>query len=426
MDIFEKTSLVYKYASEAQELAGKGEERSLNEIEASRGNFLVNEMERLIAEIKIEEKGTGYRMALPGDPPLMMQEQQWNQRNSGYGQGTNPDELRLYRHDESMADAFPYNLPDGIRANELSFGRWAVGLLTGNWRNAEAERRTMGTFDDTLGGYVTPTPISQRVIDLARNKSVLMGAGMLTAPMESNTLTIARVTQDPTGVWKAEGASHTPSDVNFGPIVLNAKTLMASTKISIELIEDSGPSAAQVIENSLAQSMAVEMDRAGLFGTGANSEPLGIYNAEGLSQVDPNAALTDYEDFVDAWVKCLEANGMPSVKLYSPAVAGVLAKLTMATELAPLPAPKPVEDLRTLISTQIPNTLGGGADRSVAFVGGFENVLMGVRNNIRIEASREAGDSFEKGLVWIRAYMRGDFAVTQPAQICKITNIDFS
>jgi len=31
-----------------------------------------------------------------------------------------------------------------------------------------------------------------------------------------------------------------------------------------------------------------------------------------------------------------------------------------------------------------------------------------------IEVSREAGDAFTKGQVWIRAYLRGDIALTQP------------
>jgi hypothetical protein len=52
----------------------------------------------------------------------------------------------------------------------LSFDRYLRGLATGNWDGAEHERAlSEGTL--TAGGHLVPTPLSARVIDLARNQT---------------------------------------------------------------------------------------------------------------------------------------------------------------------------------------------------------------------------------------------------------------
>lgn len=157
------------------------------------------------------------------------------------------EEIRVLRNNENLETTVRHNLPDGIKARELSLGRLLRGIVLGDWKGSEAERRTLAIGDSTLGGYLVPSPISARVIDLARNQARVLQAGALTVPLEANTLTLARVTGDPTASWKAENAPGTFSDMAFGKIELVAKSLLALIKTSVEIFEDAA-NLSQVVE----------------------------------------------------------------------------------------------------------------------------------------------------------------------------------
>ena len=74
----------------------------------------------------------------------------------------------------------------------LSFDRYLKGLATGNWEGSEHERAlSEGTL--TAGGHLVPTPLSARVIDLARNQTRVFQAGAQTVPMTAQTLKLAPV-----------------------------------------------------------------------------------------------------------------------------------------------------------------------------------------------------------------------------------------
>jgi HK97 family phage major capsid protein len=124
------------------------------------------------------------------------------------------NEVRSLRFDESIAGAIPSQpLPDGIRANELSPGRFVKAAVTGNWREAEAEKRAMSGAVDSLGGYLVPSRLAADIIDLARNQAVVLQAGGVTAPMLSNSLVIAKLTNDVTAGWKVENVPQAPGFV---------------------------------------------------------------------------------------------------------------------------------------------------------------------------------------------------------------------
>ena len=51
---------------------------------------------------------------------------------------------------------------------DLGFGRLVRGLLTGDWRGADLERRTMLESNAGSGGVLVPAPMSAKVLDVAR------------------------------------------------------------------------------------------------------------------------------------------------------------------------------------------------------------------------------------------------------------------
>src|SRR5260370_27594456 len=60
-------------------------------------------------------------------------------------------EVRALAKDESIASAIKYDLPDGIRPEELSIGRLVRAYVTGDWSKAQAEKRAMGGSSNILG-----------------------------------------------------------------------------------------------------------------------------------------------------------------------------------------------------------------------------------------------------------------------------------
>jgi HK97 family phage major capsid protein len=343
------------------------------------------------------------------------------------------EEIRALRNNEDLETSVRHNLPDGIRGHELSLGRLLRGWVFGDWKGAEAEKRAGSIGDNTLGGFLVPSPLGTRIIDLSRKKARVLQAGAMTVPMESNSLTLAKVTADPTPNWKAENAQGTFSDATFGKLEFVAKTLVALIKVSVELFEDA-LNLETVVESSMSQALSLELDRAALYGSGAAAEPLGIVNTTGVGVHDMGtngAVVTNYDPFSQAVEKILTANG-PSeglAAILAPRTWGVLDRLKEATTNAPLGAPASFESLRKLVTNQVPITRvqGSANNASDVFVGDFTQLLIGTRTQLVIEVSRQAGDSsgsaFRDMQIWLRAYLRADVGVALPGYFTKIIGI---
>ena len=313
----------------------------------------------------------------------------------------------------------------------LNLGKFIKGAITGNWRNAELEQRAMSEGVLGAGGYMVPTPLAAELFDLSRNLSVLLEAGARTVLFDSQSLKIARVITDPVAAWKAENAAITKSDMAVDSVVLTARTLTALVPVSLELLEDA-PNASAAITETLAAGLALELDRAGLLGSGAGSEPTGIFNAAGVQSISMGtngAALTNFSQLSQAVQKVWEANSTPTAAIYAPRTAGVLDRLVDTTGQPMVPPPS-FQELKRLVSNQVPVTQvqgTSGAVASCAFVGDFSKLIVGMRTNLTIQISSEAGDAsgsaFSSLQYWIRTHLRADIALTRPNQFVKVIEI---
>ncbi|MDI7245856.1 MAG: phage major capsid protein [Bacillota bacterium] len=340
---------------------------------------------------------------------------------------SNESGIRILRPDQRLSEARSYDLPDGIRADELSLGRFVRGIVTGSWQNAEAERRALSTTPDASGGFLIPEPLAVYVIDLARANSVALQAGVSTMLMESKTLTVPKLAADPTTGWKAEGVA-IPEDATtaFEAVTLTSKTLACLVRMSLELFEDA-PTAGQAVERAISAAMALAIDKAVLLGSGTGEEPLGIANTTGIQSISMGtngAAITSYDPFSQAAEKIATENGQAWAVVLHPRDMGAIDRLKDSTG-QPLQAPASWDSLRKLTTSTIPTDLtqGTAVNASLALLGDFSLVYLGVRLPISLEISREAGDAFAKGQILIRARWRGDVAVARPKHIVKITGI---
>jgi HK97 family phage major capsid protein len=339
-----------------------------------------------------------------------------------------PGEVRLLAPSEFLQDHVDDRLPDGIQPHAVSFGRAVCGLVTGSWRGRDAEQRVMATSAIGSGGALMPSVLSARVIDAARAAAVVFRAGAQTLPMDAAEVNLARVAQDPVPSWKGENQPAMPSDVALERLALRARTLVGLVKASVELIEDA-PNAGDVIETTLAAALALELDRAALRGQsdgGGATMPLGIRGTSGVNLVAVSG-LVDLDDFSAAVERITTLNG-PSEGLsviMNPRTWGSIDRMKDGEGL-PVRGPASWEALRKFQTTSIPITLAPGT-ATEPLLGFFPSLVVGMRTELQIEASRVAADSdgsaFRNLQVWIRAYLRADVLVTRETWFSVLTGV---
>lgn len=300
----------------------------------------------------------------------------------------------------------------------LSVGKYLRSMITG--AQNDTERRALAEGTDSAGGYTTPTTLGAEMIDLLRANSVLNQAGARTIPLTSNNHSIAKLLSDPVPGWRNENASVAESDPTFGNVPFAPKSLAVLVKVPFELMQDSVN-----LETDLPRIMSValakELDRVGLIGTGTDPEPLGILGTSGIGTDAVDAALVNYAKLAKARTGILTANAGPvSAYIMHPRDEGTLTSLT-DTQGQPLNAPKPVGEIPMLTTTAIPVDGGVGSDESTIFAGNFNNLIIGLRSDIRLELSKTVYmDKLQYGLV---AHLRADIAVQHAPAFYTLTGV---
>jgi HK97 family phage major capsid protein len=301
------------------------------------------------------------------------------------------------------------NLEVGKR---LSFGKAILGMATGNWKGREEERDAMSTSADGMGNLISEE-LSSEIIPLALNRSQVMTAGARVIPFEEKTLLIPKVSQSVSSEWKAEGEKFSDATMTMTGVELEAKVIGILTKISVELAQD-GHGVEQLIENEIAKQIALGIDAAALDGDGSGQSPTGIFYTDNVLEEDVgNVDLTDYSPFSKAYTKVEDENGIVKALIAPSSVYGDLDLLTDENN-QPLNPPASWGKYRQLASNQISGK---------AVLGDFNTVVIGMRSQLNIKASGEAGTAFERLEIWIRGYIRCDIGIMIPEHLCKISNI---
>jgi len=311
------------------------------------------------------------------------------------------------------------HFPAGTTRQDLrgSFGRMLRAKVTGTWKGAEFEREIMAsgsTTDNTNAGYLVPNPVASWVIDLARAKSVLISAGVRVVPMDSSTLDIARVSDDPTVQVKGENDAFEDASTLFDLISLSTYTIGVYATFSRELIADA-PNAPDIIEETFVKALASKFDYYGLAGSGSQ-EPLGIIGHAGAANTITSVGSPGWTDWLNAMKMLYAFNETPVSTIYSPATWYSLQSLLINSEAEHYAtAPKPVADLQHLVTTHCPD--------ANSVTGDFSQMLMGLRQDISVEVSTEAGDTFKKHQVAVKATLRGNFNRTRANAFITMTGI---
>ena len=300
----------------------------------------------------------------------------------------------------------------------LSIGNFLKATISG--ASTDAERRALAEGTDSAGGFTVPTSLSAQLIDALRAASVVVQAGARTVPLDTNSVAVAKLLTDPVPAWRAENGAVNESDPTFGQVLFEPKSLAVMTKISLELMQDSVNIATE-LPRILAAALALELDRVALLGSGSAPEPRGVANVSGIGTTALGGAFANYAPVLTARTGILTRNGgMPGAVIMNPRDEGALSGWTDSTG-QPLNQPRALDGMKFLTTTSIPTNGGTGTDESTMFVGDFTKLLIGMRQDIRIEILRERYmDSMQYALV---AHLRADVAVEHAAAFHTITGV---
>ncbi|GAJ24221.1 unnamed protein product, partial [marine sediment metagenome] len=121
---------------------------------------------------------------------------------------------------------------------DFSVGKIIRAKILGNFSDLnDAETKAAGEGIGALGGWLVPTAVSAKVIDMARNLACVINAGAYTLPMPTPEMRLVKVTSDPTAYWVAEHGEIAESDWTLEPINLKVRTIGVLVRSSLELLE---------------------------------------------------------------------------------------------------------------------------------------------------------------------------------------------
>jgi HK97 family phage major capsid protein len=329
------------------------------------------------------------------------------------------DKINVLTHGQKLSEA----------KQGPSLGRLMRGIVLGSRasdaQELEIERKALGMSVDPAGGYTVAGGLASEWIDLLRAGMVLSAAGARTVPMDSGSLSIARVTADPVVTWHGENAALTAAEPTFGQITLNAKTVVCLVKMSLELSQDSA-NIEQILQSTIVNAMAGAIDSAGLVGVTVNegAAPSGVIGLSGRNKVTAIGAPINWDFAADGMYELMLDNvAMDSIgaMVAHPAVWKKMRKLKtgIANDNTPLTAPDEIAKLRKLWTTAAP--LDGGTT-ATAVIADWRDLLFGVRKDITVRVLQESflGSNLQ---IAVLAYARVDFAATRHQSFCTLEGI---
>ena len=301
---------------------------------------------------------------------------------------------------------------------DLSLGRYLRSMALGG--QTDQERRALAEGTDSAGGYTVPTVLSSQLIDALRAASVVRRAGAITVPLTSDNQTIAKVASEPVPDFRLEAAAVAESDPTFTSVSFTPRSMMVMVKCSRELLDDS-LNISSALPRMITSAMAAKMDQVALEGSGVAPEPTGLRLQSGIGSTAHNAALTNYAPFITAKTGVETANAGPvNAIIMHPRDAGTLAGLTDTTN-QPLNIPPALTGIPMLTTSAIQTDAGSGNNESNIYVGNFRNLMIGLRNDVRVELLRERyAENHQYAFV---AHMRFDIAVSHAQSFHKISGV---
>jgi len=279
---------------------------------------------------------------------------------------------------------------------------------------------SVGTAADG-GNLVSTDLLSGSFIESLENALALIQCGATILNGLNGNIAIPRQTGGASHFWLAENGAPTESSATFDQVALTPKTVGAFSDISRRLLLQGSISAEAFVRNELAMRLALAIDQAGINGTGASNQPLGIMNQSGIGSIagGTNGAAPDWADVVDLESSIANANvaGSRFCYLTNTKVRGALKQTLLDSgsgRFVWAVGDNPINGYDAVVSNQVPSNLtkGTGANLSAIMFGNFADLIIGMWGGLDVQV--DPYTQATKGAIRVTAFQDCDLAVRHP------------
>jgi len=253
-------------------------------------------------------------------------------------------------------------------------------------------------------------------IEQLRNRLALNALGMTTLTGLQGPVAIPRKTGASTAYWLAEGGDPTGSNPTVDQVTMTPRTVGAYTDFTRRLMLQSSLDVETMVRNDLVETLALEIDRAGLYGLGSSGQPQGVKLTTGINTVDFAADSPTYAELVDMETSINADN----------ADIGAMAYLTNSTRYGAFKTTDKASGAAQFVLEPGGTVNGYPVVRSnqVAagdvFFGVWNQLLLGLWSGIDLNVDMAA--LAKSGGVRVIALQDLDFAVRHPEAFCRGNN----
>jgi HK97 family phage major capsid protein len=296
---------------------------------------------------------------------------------------------------------------EGEISAALSKGREARGVMVPtSILLGEARSQTVG--DTTKGGYLVKTELGSVAdrIDRPALRVESMGATVLRNLV--GDLDLPNLAASGSVSWVGEDSNATRTDAEFEKVSMSPKTVAGEYQLSRRLLIQSNESIEALLRRDLGFLLAQALDAAAIQSSGAPSQPEGLLGS-GLTKVTTAATLTDT---VADLIAALELDDVTGTRAFltNPYVMS-LARKVKDGEARPIPFAQIFHGERVESSTQVPNNIGSGNNKSALICGLWDQLVVGYWSGVDILANPFHSDVASKGGLLLHAFLDADVAV---------------
>ncbi len=294
------------------------------------------------------------------------------------------------------------------KAAAAQYERSSNGIVIPN----EVLRRDLVVGTPTAGGNLVPDELlAGSFIDLLRNRLALAQAGVTVLSGLQGNISIPRQTSSSTAYWVGENVAPSESQQAIDQVNMTPKTVAAYVDYSRRLLLQSSIDVEGMIRNDLSRVLALEIDRAAIYGTGSSNQPLGLVNTTGIG----SQTITTYGTFA-------EYIGMETDVAAANADAGSLRYIINASARGALKSTEKASGTAQFVfeNNEIngyPVIVSNQLQNNDCIFGDFSlGMVMGMWSGLDLMVDPYAGAT--AGTVRVIAHQDLDVAVKQPAAFC--------
>lgn len=275
-------------------------------------------------------------------------------------------------------------------------------------------KRDLNVGTPTAGGNVVATELlASSFIDLLRNRAVVMRAGATMMNGLQGNVAIPKQTGAATAYWVAESGAPTESQQTIGQVTMTPKTVGAYTDFSRRLILQSSIDVENMVRRDLAAVIALAIDTAAIYGSGASNQPTGLKNIAGINTKDFAAASPTFAELVamETEIQSDNADVAGMRYLMNPAQVGnakTSPKFGSGTEATIWEPGNTVNGYAVEVSNQL--TAGD------VFFGNWADLMIGFWSGLDLTVDPYAGAT--SGTVRVIALQDCDIAVRNAVSFC--------